>query len=91
MKSLEQQINELNENLVKQLPSEVLAIFGQSIHELKAQGIEESSIGTGEKFPDFNLLNMNSKAIALKELLKNGKVIVAFFRGSWCPYCAVGI
>jgi peroxiredoxin len=23
----------------------------------------------------------------LRELLKNGKVIVAFFRGSWCPYC----
>lgn len=87
MKNLEQQINELNENLAKQLPAEVLEVFGKSISELKTQGIERSSIAIGETFPDFNLPNTNDKTVALKELLKNGKVIVAFFRGSWCPYC----
>jgi peroxiredoxin len=87
MKNLEQQINELNENLAKQLPAEVLEVFGKSISELKTQGIEGSSIAIGETFPDFNLPNTNDKTVALKELLKNGKVIVAFFRGSWCPYC----
>jgi peroxiredoxin len=25
--------------------------------------------------------------VELKDLLKSGKVAVAFFRGSWCPYC----
>lgn len=87
MKNLDQQINELNENLAKQLPPKVLEVFGKSINELKTQGIEESSIGIGETFPQFNLPNTNDKTVALKELLKNGKVIVAFFRGSWCPYC----
>jgi hypothetical protein len=38
MKNLEQQINELNENLAKQLPAEVLEVFGKSISELKTQG-----------------------------------------------------
>ncbi|MEA9414176.1 peroxiredoxin-like family protein [Flavobacterium sp. PL02] len=87
MKILAQQIEELNENLAKQLPTEVLEIFSKSIEELKTQGIEESSIGIGERFPDFSLPNTNDETIELKELLKNGKVIVAFFRGSWCPYC----
>ncbi|KIC00647.1 alkyl hydroperoxide reductase [Flavobacterium sp. JRM] len=87
MKILAQQIEELNENLAKQLPIEVLEIFSKSIEELKDQSIEESSIGIGERFPDFCLPNTNDETIELKELLKNGKVIVAFFRGSWCPYC----
>jgi peptidoglycan hydrolase CwlO-like protein len=36
MKNLEQQIEELNENLAKQLPTEVLEVFGKSIQDLKA-------------------------------------------------------
>lgn len=87
MKDLANQIEELNENLAQQLPAEVLEIFGKSIQDLKAENMEESSISIGEKFPDFSLLNSNGKVIVLKELLKNGKVIVAFFRGNWCPYC----
>lgn len=78
MKNLEQQIEELNENLAKQLPAEVLEVFGKSIQDLKAQDIEESSIGVGDRFPDFILPNTNDETVALKELLKNGKVIVAF-------------
>lgn len=41
MKNLEQQIEELNENLAKQLPIEVLEVFGRSIQDLKTQGIDE--------------------------------------------------
>jgi peroxiredoxin len=87
MKILAQQIEELNENLAKQLPIEVLEIFSKSIEELKTQGIGDGSLKIGERFPDFNLPNTNDETVELKELLKNGKVIVAFFRGSWCPYC----
>lgn len=87
MKNLKQQIEELNENLANQLPAEVLEVFGKSIQDLKAKNIEDSSIGIGDTFPNFNLPNTSEETVQLKELLKNGKVIVAFFRGSWCPYC----
>lgn len=87
MKNLKQQIEELNENLAKQLPVEVLEMFGKSIQDLKSSEIEENSIAIGERFPDFNLPNTTNETIELKELLQKGKVIVAFFRGNWCPYC----
>lgn len=87
MKNLKQQIEELNENLAQQLPTEVLEVFSKSIQDLKAKNIEENSISIGDLFPDFSLPNTNDETVQLKELLKNGKVIVAFFRGSWCPYC----
>ena len=87
MENLKQQINELNENLAKQLPKEVLELFGKSIQDLKVKNIEGRSIGTGEMFPDFNLPNTNDEVVELNKLLQNGKVVIAFFRGSWCPYC----
>lgn len=87
MKNLKQQIEGLNENLAKQLPTEVLEVFGKSIQDLKACGIAENSIDIGERFPDFTLPNTNNETVELKKLLKTGKVVVAFFRGSWCPYC----
>lgn len=71
MKNLEQQINELNENLAKQLPTEVLEVFGKSIQDLKAKNMEDSSISVGDKFPDFSLPNTSDKTVALKELLQN--------------------
>lgn len=79
MVNLAKQIEELNENLAKQLPAEVLEVFGKSIQDLKTKNIEENSIDTGDKFPDFSLPNTNDETVQLKELLKTGKVIVAFF------------
>lgn len=54
---------------------------------MKTKNIEENSIATGDTFPDFSLPNTNNEIVKLQELLQSGKVIVAFFRGSWCPYC----
>ncbi|MDL2142315.1 MULTISPECIES: peroxiredoxin-like family protein [Flavobacterium] len=89
MKNLAQQIEELNENLGHQLPREALDAFGKSIQDLRARNMEGNSIQTGDMFPDFKLPNTNDETVQLKEILKKGKVIAAFFRGSWCPYCSL--
>ncbi|MDR2284219.1 MAG: AhpC/TSA family protein [Sphingobacterium sp.] len=87
MKKLAEQINTLNESLAEQLPVEILEIFGRSIADLQAQKYKENSILVGQTFPEFRLPNTNDEHVALKDILKNGKVVIAFFRGSWCPYC----
>lgn len=87
MNILAQQIDELNKNLAQQLPPEILESFGQSIADLKNQPLEAQAITVGQIFPDFKLFNTRNQPIELKELLKKGKVIIAFFRGNWCPYC----
>lgn len=79
MKKIAQQIEELNENLAQQLPREILEVFAKSIADLKTLSIEDHAIKTGDKFPDFSLPNTNDKNVSLKELLKRGKVIIAFF------------
>ncbi|WP_413511335.1 peroxiredoxin-like family protein [Myroides odoratus] len=89
MNTLAQQIAELNENLAQQVPSEVLELFSRSIEELKIQNLEADTLAIGQPFPNFNLENASNERIELKELLQKGRVIVAFFRGNWCPYCSL--
>ena len=39
------------------------------------------------KAPDFKAKDQNGKEIRLKDLVKEGKVVLVFYRGYWCPYC----
>jgi peroxiredoxin len=39
------------------------------------------------KAPDFRARDQYGKEIRLKDLLKEGKVVLVFYRGEWCPYC----
>jgi peroxiredoxin len=86
MENLQHEIAKLNSNLAN-LPLEIKEIFGRSIQDLQSGDLTEKSLQMGDKFPDFNLVNSQHNEIELGKLLKKGKVIVAFFRGSWCPYC----
>ena len=87
MNNLANQIENFNQELAKQVPQEVLEAFGKSIADLKTKNIEQNSIKVGEIMPAFSLLNAKIETINSNEILKQGKMIVAFYRGSWCPYC----
>ncbi len=41
----------------------------------------------GDIAPDFKLNNELGQMISLKESLKNGPVVLIFYRADWCPYC----
>lgn len=40
------------------------------------------------KAPDFRAKDQNGNEVRLKDLLKEGKVVLLFYRGYWCPYCS---
>ena len=44
-------------------------------------------LAIGEKAPDFSALNQHQENFSSIEALKQGAVIVVFYRGQWCPYC----
>jgi peroxiredoxin len=49
------------------------------------QGAEGLAVHT--KAPDFNTKDNNGNNVSLASLLKQGPVVVLFYRGNWCPYC----
>jgi len=85
--TLQQQIEAFQAQLAEQLPPEVLAEFSKSIIALVQTGIAQQSVKVGEKAPDFTLPDVFGKKITLSELLKQGPVVVTFYRGEWCPFC----
>ena len=87
MNTLAQQIDELNQNLAQQVPTEILTSFSQSIADIKKLQLEDNCIQLGEIFPNFKLQNTTNQVVELNDLLQKGPVIISFFRGSWCPYC----
>lgn len=87
MNSLATQIDQLNHELFSQLPQEVFEVFGQSIKDIRTKNIEENSIQVGDLMPGFALPNALGKTILSEDILKNKKMVMAFYRGSWCPYC----
>lgn len=87
MNNLAKQIENLNNELSQQIPLEVLEVFEKSISDLKTQNIENKSIKIGDVISPFSLLNAQNQLVHSKDILKKGKTILAFYRGSWCPYC----
>ena len=87
MTDLATQIQQFNIELAAKVPQEVLEAFGKSIEDLKTKNIEEKSIKIGEIIPDFSLKNAKNEVVNSTDILKNGRMIIAFYRGSWCPYC----
>jgi len=46
-----------------------------------------STLQVGDIAPDFHGIDQAEDIINLRESLKNGPVVLIFFRGSWCYFC----
>ena len=69
------------------LPS-VVGAFGRAEMALRQSGILERALRAGERMPEFTLPDTRARAVALARLLLRGPVVVSFYRGDWCDYCA---
>jgi peroxiredoxin len=52
-----------------------------------AASMPAPGIRVGEKAPEFVLNNALGKSVSLNEQLKQGPVVLVFYRGAWCPFC----
>jgi peroxiredoxin len=48
-------------------------------------------LSVGDEAPDFELPDATGRPVRLAELLRVGPVVLAFYRGEWCPYCNLTI
>ena len=45
------------------------------------------SVEISQKAPDFTLPDALGNPVTLSHLLRQGPVVISFYRGAWCPYC----
>ena len=62
---------------------EKIATMHRATAELKASGIESRALKIGDRAPDFTLLNQDHVEVSSKDLLRQGPMVVSFFRGHW--------
>ena len=86
---LDQQLAEFKAEFLRTAPAGRVALYEAKIEELRESFALESAIGVGAIAPDFRLPDVKGNAVSLFDLLRRGPVVVAFYRGGWCPYCNI--
>ena len=64
------------------------SIMAKAAQDLKL-AMPEPGLKVGEIAPDFSLINPFGKRVKLSEQLKDGPVVLAFYRDAWCPFCNI--
>lgn len=84
---LQDAMNERQASSASKKPEKAKLTMQQATEELRASGIIEKAINEGGDYIDFELPNIEGKTVKISDKLKDGPVVLTFYRGGWCPYC----
>ncbi len=83
MSDLSQRIDALRASL----PQGYLIELERSVEALRRAGLGAQAPAVGDLAPDFALRNRAGALVVLHDCLKDGPVVLNFYRGEWCPIC----
>jgi peroxiredoxin len=86
---LEQQLEEFKQEFLRAAPAGRPALYEAKIDELRSSFALEAAAWVGTISPDFRLPDVRGNLVSLADLLRDGPVVVTFYRGGWCPYCNI--
>ena len=68
-------------------PPDTQAIHAQAVAQLKVRGLAADILPVHAKAPAFELQDHNAKLVSSSDLLAQGRLVLCFIRGRWCPFC----
>jgi peroxiredoxin len=86
-RSLRDILSGRKELIVRYVPPDIQAVHARVIRELKEDSFAEKLLGVGAKVSAFKLEDQNRKLVSSADLLSQGRLVICFFRGRWCPFC----
>ncbi|MFZ1917231.1 MAG: peroxiredoxin-like family protein [Terriglobales bacterium] len=84
---LRQIFAERKETIARYVPPDVQAVHQRAIDGLRAQALSGNALAVGAKAPAFSLSDHEGKHLSSADLFSNGRLVVCFIRGRWCPFC----
>lgn len=81
--SLEEKLAEIRKAGADKIPPDALEKAGRATQELRESGIMEKALNVGDKMPSFTLPNTKDETISSDDLLRQGNLVVTFYRGVW--------
>jgi peroxiredoxin len=85
--TLQDKLDKQRAKLESQLPQETRAAMHQAIGDLIASNQALHAIQAGDWAPAFALPDSEGNLVSSLDLLKDGPLVVTFFRGRWCTSC----
>ena len=85
--TLQEELNEILEAFFELVPEEDIRAYQRYVEDIQGAKIAEQALQEPAVAPDFVLKDQDDETVHLAELLKKGPVILAFYRGKWCPHC----
>jgi hypothetical protein len=64
-------------------PREAIETMHRATAELEASGLAKKALQVGDRAPEFSLFNQDHVEVDSSQLLKQGPLVVDFFRGHW--------
>ena len=81
--SLTDELNDLKQQMGREIPREILVEIGKFVQGLAESGIEKSSSQAGDRIPSFVLPNVTGNLVSSDEILTEGAMVLSFYRGIW--------
>lgn len=88
---LQDQLDAKKKGFEEKASAEKIAEYNKGIKTVVESGMLKQALNKGDTAPDFTLKNAVGKEVTLSTLLKNGPVVMTWYRGSWCPYCNIAL
>ncbi len=85
--SLNEQTQQALSEFISSLSAQAQQTVGGAFEKLMQSAVAANARNVGDSAPDFALPNVRGGETRLSELLKQGPVVVSFYRGGWCPFC----
>ena len=89
--TIAEEVEVLHQGFVGQLPDQVLSTFSAEQEMLDEAGVPEGAAKAGSAMPDGDLLDAHGQATTLTTVRAGKPAVVAFYRGTWCPYCNIAL
>ena len=86
---LRDRLAEIERQLLTVIDAEERAALLAAIERLRMLQIVEQGLAADDVLPDVVLPDTAGRMVASTALLDWGPLVLAFFRGPWCPYCSL--
>ena len=79
-------LREQLDGITAAIPEPIGARIDAGVAEVEASRAAPG-LAVGDRAPGFTLPDALGRPVSLADLLAEGPVVTAFYRGEWCPYC----
>jgi|SRR5271166_5154317 len=87
IRSLREILAERKDAIAKYVPAELQVVHSRAVAGLRACGLAAQALKVGAKAPSVELSDHNGQLVSSASLLAQGRLVLMFIRGRWCPFC----